>query len=177
MKPTRLLTLLGVVALDGFVALMSSDLFVRSGRTVFIAPASLVFTLPAIAILLAALAWPMVRYRRDLTSASKAKEPKPVKRVDPFYAIRVLVLAKASAFTASAIMGWQLGVLFYLLSRPAQATDSIARTIEAGIGALALLVVALIVERFCRLPNEAQGLPLDAPKIAGQTNAEPGGAA
>jgi hypothetical protein len=171
------LTLLGVVAIDGFVALMASDLYVRSGRTVFIAPASLVFTLPSIAILLAAFAWPMVRYRRDLASALKATEPKPVKRVDPFYAVRVLGLAKASAFTSSAIMGWQIGVLIYLLSRPAQVSGAIARTIEAGIGALVLLVVALIVERFCRLPNEAQGLPLEATKVSGQTSAEPGATA
>ena len=177
MRPTRFLTLLGVVAINGFVALMASDLFVRSGRTVFIAPASLVFTLPAIAILLAAFAWPMVRYRRDLASALKAKEPKPVKRVDPFYAVRVLVLAKASAFTSSAIMGWQIGVLVYLLSRPAQASDALARTIEAGIGALVLLVVSLIVERFCRLPDDAQRSTLETPKISAQTNAEPGATA
>ena len=157
MRPTRFLTLLGITAIDGFVALMASDLFARQGRQVFIAPSSLAFTLPAIAILLMAFAWPMVRYRRDLAAALKSNKTKPVKRVDPFYAVRVLLLAKASAVASSAIMGWQIGVLVYLLSRPAQAPDSLTRTIVAGIGAAVLLAVALIVERFCRLPNEGKG--------------------
>ncbi len=166
MRPTRFLTLLSVAALDGFVALVASDLFVRSGRAVFIAPASLVFTLPAIAILLAAFSWPMVRYRRDLAAALTAKTSKPVKRVDPFYAVRILVLAKASSITSSAILGWQLGVLFYLLSRPAQGSESVGRTIGAGIAAVVLLVVALVVERFCRLPNEDQGSTTTEPEAA-----------
>ena len=157
MRPTRFLTLLGVVAIDGFVALIASDLFVRQGRQVFIAPASLAFTLPAIAILLAAFAWPMIRYRRDLASALKSKVTKPVKRVDPFYAVRVLILSKASSLTSSAILGWQLGVVFYLLSRPAQVADSMTRTVTAGIGAAILLTVALIIERICRLPSEGNG--------------------
>jgi len=154
MRPTRVLTLLGVVAVDGFVALLSSDLFARQGRAVFIAPPTLAFTLPAIAILLLAFAWPVIRYRRALGAALKTKSTKPLKRVDPFYAVRVLVLAKASAITSSAILGWQLGVLFYLLSRPAQVADSLTRTISSGVGAVILLTVALIVERFCRLPND-----------------------
>ncbi len=157
MKPTRFLTLLAVAAIDGFVALIATDLFVRSGKAVFIAPTSLIFTLPAIAILLVAFAWPMLKYRRDLAAALKAKEPKPIKRIDPFYAVRLLVLAKASSFTSSAILGWQIGVLLYLLSRPAQGSEAMARTIEAGIAAVVLQVVALVIERFCRLPNEDRG--------------------
>ena len=160
MRPTRFLTLLGVIAVDAFVALMATDLFAHQGRPVFIAPASLAFTLPAIAILLAAFAWPIFRYRRDLASAVKAKATKPVKRVDPFYAVRVLLLAKASSLAASAIFGWQLGVAFYLLSRPAQVADSLTRTIAVGIGSLILLTVALIIERICRLPND--GKTIDA---------------
>jgi len=156
-KPTRLLTLLGVVAIDGFVALMASDLFARQGRQVFIAPTSLSFTLPAIAVLLVAFAWPIVRYRRELAAALKADKTKPVKRVDPFYAVRILLLAKASAVASSAIMGWQIGVLVYLLSRPAQAADGLTRTITAGVGAAILLATALVIERFCRLPNDGKG--------------------
>jgi hypothetical protein len=150
------LTLLGVVAGVGFLALLATDFWARQGRPVFIAPSSLVFTLPAIAILLFGFAWPIIRYRRELRAAAKAatKSPKPIKRVDPFYAVRVLVLAKASSISASAILGSQLGVLFYLLSRPAQASDALTRTIAAGIAALVLLVAALVIERFCRLPND-----------------------
>lgn len=181
MRPTRFLTLLAVVAIDGFVALLASDLFVRQGRALFIAPASLVFTLPAIGILLLAFAWPVIRYRRALGAAIKAKSAKPVKRVDPFYAVRVLLLAKASSITSSAIFGWQLGVLFYLLSRPAQSSESLTRTILAGVGSIVLLAVALVVERFCRLPND--GTDADAPKVGlppvGGTSAgaEPGASA
>jgi Na+/melibiose symporter-like transporter len=155
-----LLTLLGVVAGVGFLALLATDFWARQGRPVFIAPSTLVFTLPAIAILLFGFAWPIIRYRRDLIALAKAgakspKDAKPVKRVDPFYAVRVLVLAKASSISASVILGWQLGVLFYLLSRPAQASDALTRTIAAGIAALVLLVAALVIERFCRLPNDS----------------------
>ena len=167
MRPTRFLTLLGAAAIGSFVGLLSSDLFARQGHPVFIAPASLAFTLPAIAILLLAMAWPIVRYRRAINAAVKAKAAgsaaaapgNPIKRVDPFYAVRVLLLAKASALTSSVILGWQVGVLIYLFSRPAQAADSLARTIGAAAGSAILLVVALIVERMCRLPNDAPESP------------------
>ncbi len=154
MRPTRVLTLLGVVAGVGFLALLATDFWARQGRAVFIAPGTLVFTLPGIAILLVGFAWPIIRYRRALLAAAKAKSTSPIKRVDPFYAVRVLVLAKASSISASVILGWQLGVLFYLLSRPAQASDALTRTIAAGVAAAVLLVAALVVERFCRLPND-----------------------
>jgi len=156
----------------------------RQGHSVFIAPTSLALTMPAIAILLVAMAWPLVRYRRAINAAVKAKTAgantasqagNPIKRVDPFYAVRVLLLAKASALTASTILGWQLGVLIYLLSRPAQVVESLTRTTAAAVGSAILLTVALVVEHFCRLPNDTNQPEL--PKVGSTPEADNGASA
>ena len=154
MRPTRWLTLLAVAAVTGFAALTATDFLVRKGQEIFVAPVSLIITLPGIAILLVVIAWPVIRYRRDLAAAKKAETVKPVKRVNPFYAVRVLLLAKASAITAAAILGWQVGFLIFLYSRPIVVTDASTKTFAASVGSVLLLICALAIERFCRLPND-----------------------
>ena len=136
-------------------ALTVTDLLVRRGQEIFVAPVSMIVTLPGIAILLVVIAWPLIKYRRDLAAVKKVEVGKPVKRVNPFYAVRVLLLAKASALAAAAILGWELGFLIFLLSRPIVVADATTKTISATIGSMLLAVVALVIERFCRLPNDA----------------------
>ncbi len=75
--------------------------------------------------------------------------------VDPFYAMRVVVLAKASALTASLLAGGSLGILIYLLSRPVvPGPGSALMALASTGGAIALLVGGLIAERMCTVPPE-----------------------
>ncbi|MEY4367617.1 MAG: hypothetical protein RLZ28_1032 [Actinomycetota bacterium] len=173
MRPTRWLTLIAVAAVTGFAALTATDFLVKKGQEIFVAPVSLIITLPGIAILLVVIAWPVVRYRRDLALAKKAETVKPVKRVNPFYAVRVLLLAKASAITAAAILGWQVGFLIFLYSRPIVVTDASTKTFATALGSIFLLVIALAIERFCRLPNDTDSAGSFKTSAKTATSAEP----
>lgn len=173
MRPTRWLTLLAVAAITGFSALTVTDLLVRKGQEIFVSPVSLIVTVPGIAILLVVIAWPVIRYRRDLASAAKSQTAKPVKRVNPFYAVRVLLLAKACAIAAAAILGWQIGFLLFLFSRPIVVPDASTKTFATAVGSILLLIAGLVIERFCRLPNDAEPTEAFTSKVKNQASAEP----
>ena len=65
-------------------------------------------------------------------------------RVDPFYATRVLVFAKASALTGALLLGAALGALVFLVTRPIIGVGSVAIVGASVLGAIVLLVGGLI---------------------------------
>jgi hypothetical protein len=75
--------------------------------------------------------------------------------VDPFYATRVVMLAKASALGGGLLTGGGIGLLVYLLSRSvAPGVGSLGLTIAALVGAVVLLAGGLIAELMCRIPPD-----------------------
>ncbi len=142
MTRTRPLQLL-IAVLAGVIAtyLMNVGLAMR-GLAVLVAPVSLAVALALIAILLVAFAWPVRR-------AAKGE-----RRIDPFFATRVVVLAKASALAGALLAGAAAGILFYLLSR---AVVPLGSSLTAGatvVAAVALVIAALVAEHWCSLPPD-----------------------
>ena len=142
MTRTRPLPLL-IAVLAGVIAnyLMNVGLAMR-GLAVLVAPVSLAVALALIAILLVAFAWPVRR-------AAKGE-----RRIDPFFATRVVVLAKASALAGALLAGAAAGILFYLLSR---AVVPLGSSLTAGatvVSAVALVIAALVAEHWCSLPPD-----------------------
>ncbi|RZS55213.1 uncharacterized protein DUF3180 [Microcella putealis] len=133
--PLLLLALVGAIV--GFVA---DTLLAGQGRPVFVPPISLAIALVLIAAALLAGAWPVRR--------AAAGE----RRIDPFYATRIVVLAKASALGGALLLGAASGILIYLLSRSIVPVGSALTTGAALVGALLLLVSALVAEHFCSVP-------------------------
>ncbi len=133
--PLLLLALVG--ALIGFVA---DTLLAGQGRPVFVPPISLAIALVLIAAALLAGAWPVRR--------AAAGE----RRIDPFYATRIVVLAKASALGGALFAGAASGILIYLLSRSIVPVGSALTTGAALVGAVLLLASALVAEHFCSVP-------------------------
>lgn len=133
---------------------------VGNGGSIPLSGISLTISLAALALILVLLAIPIARYKRKLRAISKKLEDQPSAKItrpnpiDPFYAVRVLVLAKAGAVTASLFAGWHLGVLIKQLNAPVFVSSSLAPNLAAGIVALALLTVSLVVEWMCRLPKD-----------------------
>jgi hypothetical protein len=72
--------------------------------------------------------------------------------VDPFYATRVVMLAKACALTGALGVGVGVGVLAYLLTRSIIGVGSVAQAITTIVGAGVLLAGGLIAEHMCRTP-------------------------
>ncbi|MFT4123975.1 MAG: DUF3180 domain-containing protein [Microbacteriaceae bacterium] len=77
------------------------------------------------------------------------------KRVDPFYATRVVLLAKASSLTGALVGGACAGVLAFLLTRSViPGAQSVALAVIAVLGAAVLLVGGLVAEKMCTLPPD-----------------------
>ena len=75
--------------------------------------------------------------------------------LDPFFAMRVLVLAKASSLTGALLVGASAALLAYAVTRPVGvASPAFWPDVLTGVGALVLCIAGLIVESWCRLPPE-----------------------
>ncbi|CAN5215267.1 hypothetical protein BH09ACT6_BH09ACT6_06090 [soil metagenome] len=154
MKRTRPLTLvlLGIAGvLAGFfleVALASS------GQPIVALPLSLSITLVAAGAIVVVLAVPIAR-------AIRGTNPHPI---NPFRAMRVAVLAKASSMVGSLIAGVGLGVVVYLLTRAVvPAVASLWLGVAAAVAGAVLLACGLVAEKLCTLPPDDhdpdRGLP------------------
>lgn len=132
-----------LLALVGFALAFATDLaLAMRGEPVLVPPLSLAVGLVLIAALLVALAWPVRR-------AAKGE-----RRIDPFYATRVVVLAKASALAGALLLGGAGGILTYLLSRAVVPIGSTLTAAGTLVAAVILLIAALVAEHFCALPPD-----------------------
>jgi len=152
MRPTKLkflfLVLLGTAVVGYFVAAF----LVGRGFQVPVSPTNLLITLGAIGVVLLALSIPIWRYRNALREYS-VKRPK---RVDPFYAVRVLLLAKASSLAGALFAGWHIGVVGYQVLSPVVVP---VLALQNGLGffaSFALVASAYVTEQLCRLPNDSE---------------------
>jgi lysylphosphatidylglycerol synthetase-like protein (DUF2156 family) len=139
---TRPLALI-IAALVGAAAAFGLDaLLAMRGVAVLVPPVSLAVALVLIGVVVLALAWPVRR-------AAKGE-----RRIDPFYALRAVVLAKASALAGALLAGGAAGILLYLLTR---AVVPLGSTLAAGgtvVAAVLLVVAALVAEHWCALPPD-----------------------
>jgi len=139
---TRPLPML-VAVLVGLVALYAMNIVLAMrGVAVLVPPVSLAVALALIAVLLIALAWPVRR-------AAQGE-----RRIDPFFATRVVVLAKASALAGALLAGAAAGILIYLLSRVVVPLGSSLTAGATLVAAVALAVAALVAEHWCALPPD-----------------------
>lgn len=136
--PIVLLTALGVILGFGLDTVLAAR-----GQVAFVPPISLAVALVLIGVLLVVLALPVRR-------AAKGE-----KRIDPFYATRVVILAQSSALGAALLLGLSTGILVYLLSRSVIPVGSTLTTAAGVVAAVLLLIAALVAEHLCSLPPES----------------------
>jgi hypothetical protein len=156
-KRTRpfLLVLLAVVGAGA--GLLLQVILGSLGAAAASAPFTLALSLAVIGVLVVVFAVPVRRAVRD----------REKHHVDPFYATRVVVLAKASSIAGSLLLGATASILGYLLSRAVvAAVGSIFTTGAAVVGAAILLVCGLVAENMCSLPpdDEDKGDKILAPE-------------
>mgnify|MGYP000022179810 CR=1 FL=1 len=158
MKATKISTLLTAAISVGIVAYGFCVLLVRSGAQMPVSATTLIGTLIVIPIVLMILALPIFKYRaaikQALAQAADAKK-QPIKRVDPFYALRVALLSKAVSLSGAIFGGWHIGVLIAVLSSPQISSASVWRTSLALFASVAMVVCGLVVERACKVPPDA----------------------
>ncbi|WP_167042514.1 DUF3180 domain-containing protein [Salinibacterium sp. ZJ454] len=148
MKRTTLgsLVLLAVIGLVGGWFLDAA--LASAGRPIVVPPFTLPVALTAIGVIVLLLARPVYKAVRTGEYA----------RVDPFYATRVVVLAKASSLAGALLAGGGAGILLYLLSRSVvPGVGSILMAAATIVGAAILLAAGLIAERMCTIPPDDEG--------------------
>ena len=145
MKPTRPSPLVALAAIGVIAGWLVEVMLVGSGRPSLVPPITLGIALALIGVLVVVGALPVFRVARGLAGA----------RVDPFYATRILLLAKASSITGAILTGVALAVLVFLLTRSVvAAAGPIGMAVVTLVGAALLLVGGLVAEKMCTLPPE-----------------------
>ncbi len=148
MTRTRPSALIVLLAIGGVVGWLLESMLVSSGRPTLVPPVSLALVLGVLGVAMVLIALPVWRVVRKVEGA----------RVDPFYATRVVLLAKASSLAGSLLAGFATAVLLFLLSRPVvPGTGSIVMAGATAAGAVILVVGALVAERMCTLPPDEDG--------------------
>jgi hypothetical protein len=116
-----------------------------AGQPVLIPPYTLSITLVAAAVIVVVLAVPI---RRAIRGTSRTA-------INPFRAMRIVVLAKASSLVGGLIAGFGVGVVAFLLTRPVVAdVGSLWPGIATALAGAVLLTAGLVAERLCTLPPD-----------------------
>jgi hypothetical protein len=116
-----------------------------TGRAILIPPVTLAVALTLIGVIVIAMALPVRKVSRGVPNA----------RIDPFYATRVVILAKASSLGGALLAGAGLATGAYLLSRSVvPTTASVTLAFATAVGAIVLLVAGLVAEHMCALPPD-----------------------
>lgn len=144
MKRTRPFILV-LFAIAGAGAGVLLQITLAAAGTVAAAPFTLALSLAVIGVLVVIFAVPVRRAVRDRQNHT----------VDPFYATRVVILAKASSIAGSLLLGATAAIVGYLLTRPVvAAVGSIFTSGAAVVGSIVLLVCGLVAESMCSLPPD-----------------------
>jgi hypothetical protein len=143
-----------VLALAGAVVGWMLEVgLVASGRPALIPPFTLGLAVASTGIIIVLVALPVFRVVRKVPGA----------RVDPFYATRVVLLAKASSLAGALAVGFAAAILVFLLTRSVlPAVGSVSMSVVTVVGAVLLLVGGLIAEKMCTLPPDDDG-PKESP--------------
>jgi len=138
--------ILSVAALIGAAAGFVVDhALTVSGRPTFMPSVSLPIMLVVLGGITLALAWPIRQATRSSTAAP----------VNPFRALRVAILAKASSLVGAGVLGFAVGLGAYLLTRPIDPPlGSLATIIATAVCAAVLVGASLVAEHFCTLPKD-----------------------
>lgn len=143
MSRTRPIALILLAVLGIVVGWLLETALVASGRAVLLPPATLSVALLCIAAIVLAVGWPIRQAVRGHRS----------RRIDPFRAMRTVLLAQACSLVGALLGGFGLGVLLYLASRSVLPSGgSLWLAGVAAASAAVMLCSGLLVEHWCRIP-------------------------
>ena len=148
LPPTQLIMFMAVGLVSG---LSSSQLATSFGYSFLVSPASLLIVLPVIAIGIYLASYPIYRYRKKAEKYETG--PRPT-RPNPFFAFRVLLVARAVALTGSLFAGWHLGQLLWLISFSVAPAGLVLPTVLGLLGSASMLGGGLLGEYNCRAPRD-----------------------
>lgn len=143
-NPVRLLLIGLVLTVAGWSATVVTT---RYSMATPVLPATALATMAVIVAITLTLGIRVLRWR----NSTKRK-----KALDPILAARTLVLAQACAYAGTVLLGWHAGIFLDQLRiwnlRSDQGITWVAIAVAGG--GLVMIVVGLLVERFCKIPPE-----------------------
>ena len=153
-SPLLLLAICVVVAVAGWSATMISG---RYSLATPVLPLTGLLTMGVIVALTLVLGIRVLRWRNG----------KKKKMLNPILAAWTLVLAQACAYTGAMLLGWHAGIFLDQLRFWSIRSGLDVTWLALGMagGGLAMIMVGLVVERFCKIPPEdgetdaGEGLP------------------
>lgn len=146
LKLTNPLLLLAIGAAVGVLGWLASLLTTRYSLNTPVLPLTGLVTMGVIVILTLVLGIRVLRWRNG----------KKKTMLNPILAAWTLVLAQACAYTGTVLLGWHAGIFIDQLRLWNLRSDQSISWQAAAMagGGLAMVVVGLAVERFCRIPPE-----------------------
>jgi len=138
--------LLLVLALVGAAAgFLADQLLTSAGRPTFTPSILLAVLMVLLAAVEVVLALPIRRATRRTDAP----------RVNPFYALRIAMLAKASSIVGALVTGFAVGLVVFLVTRPVPPSlGSMSAVIVTGVGGIVLVAGGLIAEHLCTIGKD-----------------------
>ena len=147
-SPLRLALIGIILAIAGWAATVVTS---RYSMATPVLPATALATMGVIVAITLILGIRVLRWRNSLKDSAKKKTV-----LDPLLAARTLILAQACAYVGAVLLGWHVGIFLDQLRiwslRSDQGITWLALAMAGG--SLVMIVVGLVVERFCRIPPE-----------------------
>ncbi|MAP62438.1 MAG: hypothetical protein CMH34_01550 [Microbacterium sp.] len=144
MKRTGAGVLLVVAVLGTGAGFLVDQLLTASGRPTF-TPAAM---LPILLVLLGAA---VVTFAVPVRRATRGTGASP----DPFQALRIAMLAKASSIVGALTAGFAVGLLLFVLTRPVVPSVGSWGVVLATVGGgVALVAAGLVAEHLCTIRKD-----------------------
>ena len=144
MTRTSPLLLTAVAIVAGGVGYLVDQLLTGMGHPSFIPSPLLPILLVALAVAVVAAAIPVRRATLGTTAP-----------VDPFRALRIAMMAKASSIVGALVAGFSGGLLVFVLTRPVSPSLGSTGAVVAAVGGGLLLVAgALVAEHLCTIRKD-----------------------
>jgi hypothetical protein len=147
------------------LAWFALDLWTRQGGRLLPLPWFAAIAIVAVAAVVLALGWEVRRSVRGQRSSP----------IDPLFAARVVVLAKAAVFGGAVLAGWYAAQALVLFSNVSGLRRE--RLLVAGATAAAAVVLAVagfLAQRWCRLPDDDEPAGSEEDSLAPPGQRSPG---
>lgn len=151
MKPISYRVFFGTTLISVLLSINVVQLFSGFGQSYPQSPITLIITMPLIGIVVVLVTLPILRYRKAVENYSSGPRPE---RPDPFYALRALVLSRATALAGAIFVGWHLGALIWLVVFSVAPVGPVTLTSIALLSSIAMLAGGLMGQSNCKAPRD-----------------------
>ena len=151
MKPISYRVFFGPTLGSIFLSINVVQLLAGFGQSFPQSPLSLIVTMPLIGLAVVLATLPIYRYRKAVEEYRSGPRPE---RPNPFYALRALVLSRATALAGTIFAGWHFGALIWLVVFSVAPAGPVSVTNIAVVSSIAMLVGGLVGQNNCKAPRD-----------------------